>query len=220
MASRRGPLAKTCEACGKEFTCFPCDYNRRRFCSIRCKAIGTQTRIKITCVVCGEQKVVTPSRSQERHCSKKCEGRARMEPMDKKIIRLRVVIGDCWLWTGRLNPKGYGVTALPGGKTILAHRASYRAFRGQIPKGKFVCHTCDTPTCVNPAHLFIGSAQENTNDMIKKRRIHLSIPRPIIDAMRDDYATGSYSKAEIARKYGRHRTHVGRILRGEARYAY
>ena len=75
----------------------------------------------------------------------------------------------CWNWTAALSQKGYG--AFSEGRTYIpAHRYSYRRFVGNIPAKMFVCHHCDVRDCVNPAHLFIGTAKDNTSDMIKKGR--------------------------------------------------
>ena len=56
-------------------------------------------------------------------------------------------------------------------KWYSAHRSSYEAFIGPVPEGKWVCHKCDNPKCINPDHLFIGSASENRRDAIRKNRI-------------------------------------------------
>jgi hypothetical protein len=78
----------------------------------------------------------------------------------------------CWIWLG--SGRTYGQTnwheTMPLYGEALAHRWSYRAFLGPIPKGMFVCHRCDTPPCVNPDHLFIGTAGDNARDMVRKGR--------------------------------------------------
>jgi hypothetical protein len=75
----------------------------------------------------------------------------------------------CWLWMSHCDAKGYGQTAHEG-KSIKAHRLSYLLHRGPIPSGFHVLHSCDTRSCVNPAHLFVGTHQDNMRDMVSKGR--------------------------------------------------
>lgn len=73
----------------------------------------------------------------------------------------------CWLW--RNNPNNYGHFMF-NGKVYKAHRFSYEMYKGPIPEGLLVCHHCDTPGCVNPEHLFIGTLKDNAIDMVNKGR--------------------------------------------------
>jgi hypothetical protein len=77
--------------------------------------------------------------------------------------------GGCWLWTGRKDAKGYGRIAFDG-ITGRAHRLSFKIFNGSLPLGKVICHSCDNPSCVNPAHLFVGTVSDNAVDSAQKHR--------------------------------------------------
>lgn len=76
---------------------------------------------------------------------------------------------DCWIWKGAKNRRSYGKFSLTS-KLVPAHRASYILFKGEIPEDKLVCHSCDNPSCVKPAHLWIGTFQDNSDDMVNKQR--------------------------------------------------
>lgn len=80
---------------------------------------------------------------------------------------------ECWLWTGAPNSAGYGMVGEgPAGadRKILAHRLAWEIHFGPIPEGMFVCHHCDTPLCVRPDHLFLGTHTDNMRDMAAKGR--------------------------------------------------
>lgn len=85
-------------------------------------------------------------------------------------------IGRCWIWTGMKHPPGYGLLWLSNKdnpRSVLAHRFSYELHNGPIPEGMFICHRCDNPPCVRPEHLFLGTHQDNMDDMhAKGRRVY------------------------------------------------
>ena len=129
----------------------------------------------------------------------------------------------CWLWQASFAGKGYGQIRVPGTRrNVYAHRLSYELYKGPIPPGAQLLHSCDTPACVNPAHLSIGSCKDNLQDMKAKGR-HLYGERndqaklmyAQIEAIKVLLVESNLSQSEIARRFGVHQTIVSRIKRGE-----
>lgn len=121
----------------------------------------------------------------------------------------------CWLWCGYVHPDGYGITA--GG--FRAHRFSFELAFGSLPDSLFVCHTCDNRRCVNPAHLFLGTHQDNIADMVAKdrhvkggRRLNTKVTPELVREIRSRYAGGGVTQDELAEQYGYARNLIQRLL--------
>lgn len=75
----------------------------------------------------------------------------------------------CWLWNKSVNKSGYGSIRV-GPTSVLAHRAAFLLSGIPFSIGKYVCHSCDTPRCCNPSHLFQSDQAGNMFDMKTKGR--------------------------------------------------
>lgn len=147
-------------------------------------------------------------------------------------------LDKCWIWTaGRRRPNSYG-DFKPGKKFQAreAHRFSYLLKFREIPFGLFVCHHCDNPPCVNPDHLFLGTAQDNADDCKRKNRttkgdkswVHnnpyitrgenngrAKLKAAQVLEIRNLYDTGEFSQAGIARMFSLDSARVGEIVNGK-----
>jgi hypothetical protein len=128
----------------------------------------------------------------------------------------------CWLWTGTHDRAGYG-RVLRGVKgkdrrMASAHRSAWLAFRGFDAAEMDVCHRCDTPPCVNPDHLFLGTARDNVHDSIRKGRFLRWRKVRVSDlgaaAIRLLVEWGALPQTKIAEAFGVSRSQINRIVRG------
>lgn len=140
-------------------------------------------------------------------------------------------VGDCWIWIAALERWGYGQLRVDDVLT-LSHRYSYQIHKGRIPKGLFVLHTCDTPACVNPNHLFLGTHQDNMNDMKRKGRARTcdqpkgesspvsKLTNAEVAEIRKRFIRYSYGKSnakELSAEFGIHEVYLRKIVYGRAR---
>lgn len=151
---------------------------------------------KHPCLVCG---FLCYKKYKDAFCSDKCRF---LFFIDKQE--------SCWIWKGALNRSGYGKFSM-NSKTVVASRASYLLFNGDIADKKFICHMCDIPSCVNPSHLWVGSHVENMQDMVAKGRAASRLSVSDVLFIRELIENGC-SNNEICEKFKISCGHVSNIV--------
>lgn len=147
--------------------------------------------------------------------------RKRIPVADRLWRRTEVSEAGCWIWTGATNPHGYGQIGDENRRARLAHRVAYELTYGPIPVGAMVLHSCDVRACVRPEHLRVGSAADNTADMMGRSRN--VAPRSLangraklsdadVSEIRAEHRAGKSCK-QIARERDLDSSYVGRIVR-------
>lgn len=127
----------------------------------------------------------------------------------------------CWLWTGHISENGYGIASIKG-KAFKAHRVSYFLEHGRIENDRLVLHRCDVRACVNPAHLFLGTPKDNSQDAVKKgrntklygeRNGKAKLTRADVLAIRRLCGRGVYQKT-VAKQFGVSEATVSYVVSG------
>lgn len=125
----------------------------------------------------------------------------------------------CWIWQGRLRDKGYGVMDWER-ETHRAHRLAYRAWCGPIPDYQIICHICNVPACIQPAHLYAGTDASNAEDrdrtggLARGEEVPSSVlTEPNVFAIIALLDKG-YTRTSIAEQFGVTRHTIARIASG------
>ena len=139
-------------------------------------------------------------------------GKTKVPLITRFVEKIKLGEGGCWLWTGaKVMGSGYGKTNVSKENkdgpctylTVLAHRASYELYVGDVPEDKFVLHKCDTPSCVNPRHLFLGTQQDNIRDCVaKRRRSARKLTMESAREIRRAHGKGGVTYAGLGRQFG------------------
>lgn len=118
-----------------------------------------------TCLKCGAVFVrgqTKPSDWRRRsYCSRACySARGEAVPFWGRVDKA----GPCWLWMGPVDRGGYGATHDGRSRWMAAHRRAWVLTHGEVQRGMMVLHRCDVRRCVNPEHLYLGTARDNAQD--------------------------------------------------------
>ena len=136
-----------------------------------------------------------------------------MEAKERFLQFVKEVESGCHEWQSTIKKDGYGSFWLQG-KNIQAHRAAYIIFKGNIPKGKLILHTCDNRCCVNMEHLYAGTHKDNAQDMVKRGR-HFRHTKLKVDDVREIRRlskTGKINQSAVAKYYGVQQAAIWKII--------
>lgn len=140
-------------------------------------------------------------------------------------ITRRPDLGPCWEWSGGTHGNGYGKLS-DGTRTVSAHRLAHETWIGPIPDGHHVCHACDNPPCINPAHLSAALVQDNHDDKVRRGRSgkggtghQARLSDAQVAAIRHAYTGTRGQQARLAIEYGVSAATISLIVRGRHRQA-
>lgn len=112
---------------------------------------------------------VRGSMAEEKRNAKSVMAKLVGRPFSERARHFSEQVGECLIWTGRLDSDGYGYVQIDKQRDFV-HRAAWIEVNGSIPEGMSICHSCDNRACINPLHLFLGTHQANMDDRNQKLR--------------------------------------------------
>lgn len=175
-----------------------------------------------TCAVCGTRFYAHPSQVESgraKYCGSECrkagQARSRREAAWARYRTLIVIAENgCHVWTGPVDDDGYGIA----GRSRI-HRLVFVRDHGPMPHGTMVCHTCDTPSCCNPEHLYAGTTLENAHDAMERGRLAVGTRNKssrlddlAVKEIRRRSATDGIPTSTLAREYGVSKPTIRKVL--------
>ena len=180
---------------------------------------------KKQCPVC--LRAFTPNYAGRVCCSDQCAKRKLGTFLQRFWNRVSAVQSGCWEWVGKIERGGYARVRLENSRErVLVHRLSWEMKNGPIPEGMLILHKCDNRKCVNPDHLYVGTYQNNTDDMLERGRANKArgerhgrakLTDDQFHQLVSDYNAGGVTQKQLASKYGLHPIYVNKLLRGHKR---
>jgi hypothetical protein len=173
----------------------------------------------LPCAQCGVE--FSADKPTTRYCCRACWRQSLHRPLTERLWEKIDQSGGpeaCWPWTAAHNHLGYGIVRVDG-KNVGAHRIAYELTFGPIPEELVICHICDNGACCNPYHLWAGTMQENTEDMVSKGRARgaqRKLSTEQVRELRRRHASGE-RQYRLAAEFGISRGHLNSIIHRKER---